>query len=381
MKQEINRAATGLMAALVVFSLLLGVDAFAYQLKGTIYGGSNPLPNAKVALVNAGTFANLSSATSSSIGGYGFTVANGTYNMSVTPPAGTGFNLSAVNGIAVSGADVTQNVVLMQQAITVSGTVKSSDGTIVRNATINFIYAGTSTSAKVIGTGTTGSYSVALSPGNYNVEIFANKGSSNHVSTDVRYTFSAVPLLADTAKDFALSVVKVTGMTTDSSGVPVSGVSLAIGATSLTGIYLYSETATSDASGLYTLYLPPYANYSVSLTPPAANTSVAPTIVKAQSFLSDTTKDFALQSAVTVTGTVASSDGTIVKNATTVINYAGTNTTAKTATTGTTGTYSVALSPGNYDIQIYVNKGSLNRWHRRLPFPSKGRHRLSWWLR
>ncbi len=365
MKHGTRKAATGLMAVLVVLTMFLGADAFGYQVKGTIYGGSNPLPNATVTLVNAATFAATPGATSNSSGVYGVSVDDGTYNMSVTPPAGSGFNPFAVNGITVSGADVTQNVVLMQQAITIGGTIKSSDGTVVQNASVSFTYAGTSTTAKTVNTGTTGSYSAALSPGNYDIRISASKGTSNHVPGSAYFSLNNVPLSADTTKNFTLGIVKVTGRTTDGNGTPVPGVSLAVGSTtaspgSFSTVSLSSETATSDSSGNYTLYLPPYTSYTVSLTPPAGNTSVAPTMVQGQSFTADTARNFALQSAATISGTVTSSDGTIVQNASISFTYAGTSTTAKTVNTGTTGSYSAALSPGNYDIRISVSKGTSN---------------------
>ncbi|GLI38486.1 carboxypeptidase regulatory-like domain-containing protein [Geobacter hydrogenophilus] len=360
MKRGLYNAATGLMAVIALVILALGSDAFAYQLKGTIYGGSNPLPNAKVDLINAATFANLSSTTSNSSGGYGFSTGNGTYNLNVSPPSASGFSQSIVNGIAVSGADVTQNVVLMQQAITVSGTVKSSDGTVVQGATVYFRYAGTSTVAKQIVTDASGAYSSSLSPGSYDIQVSASRGSVNHVASSVSYYFYNQSFSATTTKDLLLPTVKVTGKTTDSNGIAVAGVTLRAEYTSGSGFYLNYETATSDANGSYTLYLPPYNNYLITSTPPTGNTVLAPTNFTGQNFSSDTVKDFALRSAITVSGTVTSSDGTTVQNATIYFRYAGTSTVAKSVSSGTTGTYTVLLSPGSYDIQISASKGSVN---------------------
>ena len=62
-----------------VFAFLLsGLNAaFAYTLSGTIYGGSNPLPNATVALTDAVTSTQLGSTTTDSSGVYSFSVSNG----------------------------------------------------------------------------------------------------------------------------------------------------------------------------------------------------------------------------------------------------------------------------------------------------------------
>jgi hypothetical protein len=117
------------LAAILVF-LFLGVNAaFAYTLSGIIYGGSNPMPNAAVNLYDAATGTQLQTTVTNSNGFYSFTVDNGTYNLLIVPPSGSGFDEAVVNGIPVNGADVTQNVVLIQQAYTLSGVVRASDGT------------------------------------------------------------------------------------------------------------------------------------------------------------------------------------------------------------------------------------------------------------
>ncbi len=360
MKRGLYNATTGLMAVIVLMILALGTDGFAYQLKGTIYGGSNPLPNAKVDLINASTFSNLSSTTSNSGGGYGFSVSNGTYNLNVSPPTASGFSQSIVSGIAVSNADVTQNVVLMQQAITISGTVKSSDGTVVQGATVNFKYAGTSTVAKSSPTDAAGAYSSSLSPGTYDIEISAAKGTANHVPGSARFYFPGQVFSASATKDFTLNVVSVTGKTIDSSGIPVAGASLSAVSLITSGFYLLSETVTSGTDGSYTLYLPSFSGHTINVTPPAASTAFAPTIYSGLSFTSNTTRDFALSSAVTVSGTVTSSDGTAVQGATIYFYYAGTSTAAKTLNTDTSGAYSTTLSAGTYDVTIAATKGTTN---------------------
>lgn len=359
MKRGLYNAATGLIAVIVMI-LALGSDGFAYQLKGTIYGGSNPLPNAKVDLINASTFSNMSSTTSNSSGGYGFSVANGTYNLNVSPPSASGFSQSIVSGIAVNNADVTQNVVLMQQAITVSGTVKSSDGTVVQGATVSFKYAGTSTVAKSSTTDATGAYTSSLSPATYDIEISATKGTVNHVPASARFYFFGQVFSASATKDFTLNVVSVTGKITDSGGTPVSGASLSAVSIITSDFYLLSETVTSGADGSYTLYLPSFSGHTINITPPAANTALAPTIYSGLNFTSNTTRDFVLSSAVTVSGTVTSSDGTAVQGATIYFYYIGTSTAAKTLTTDTSGAYSTTISPGTYDVTIAATKGTTN---------------------
>ncbi len=79
------------------------------QLQSISVGGT-PLVNATVLLNDAGSDAQLDSTASDASGLYSFTVNNGTYNLTIQA---SGYADSVVNGIAVAGADVTQNVVLV----------------------------------------------------------------------------------------------------------------------------------------------------------------------------------------------------------------------------------------------------------------------------
>ncbi|HXX80047.1 MAG TPA: carboxypeptidase-like regulatory domain-containing protein, partial [Thermodesulfovibrionales bacterium] len=69
-------------------------SSFAYTLSGTIYGGGNPLPNATVTVSDAVTSTQLATTVTNASGVYSFSVSNGTYNLLVTPPSGSGFGTS-----------------------------------------------------------------------------------------------------------------------------------------------------------------------------------------------------------------------------------------------------------------------------------------------
>ncbi|MFP6582727.1 MAG: carboxypeptidase regulatory-like domain-containing protein, partial [Candidatus Hydrogenedentota bacterium] len=78
-------------------------SASAHTLSGTIFGGSNPLPNTIVTLLDNGTQAVLDTDTTDVNGDYSFTVSDGTYDLDVAPPGGSGYLESVVQGILVSG--------------------------------------------------------------------------------------------------------------------------------------------------------------------------------------------------------------------------------------------------------------------------------------
>jgi hypothetical protein len=124
---SVNRFGTLLIMLILASIPCRGIAA--NQLAGTVYGGSNPLSGATITLLDPATANHLASTTTDTNGGYAFSVNDGVYNLSVSPPAGSGFVDSAVNGIAVSGADVAQNVVLVHdQLFSLSGTVCAWDG-------------------------------------------------------------------------------------------------------------------------------------------------------------------------------------------------------------------------------------------------------------
>ena len=83
-----------------------GVNAVAYTLSGIVYGGGNPLPNATVTLTNATTLIQLDTTTTDADGFYSFTVSDGSYNLNIIPPDGSGFIESVVNGVLVNGGDL-----------------------------------------------------------------------------------------------------------------------------------------------------------------------------------------------------------------------------------------------------------------------------------
>ena len=83
----------------------------AHTLGGTVYGGSSKLAGATVTLFDVGLATQAGVSSTDAAGLYSFTVADGTYNLSVVA---TGFEDSVVNGIVVAGADVVQDIVMLK---------------------------------------------------------------------------------------------------------------------------------------------------------------------------------------------------------------------------------------------------------------------------
>ena len=268
------------LAAILVF-LFLGVNAaFAYTLSGIIYGGSNPMPNAAVNLYDAATGTQLQTTVTNSNGFYSFTVDNGTYNLLIVPPSGTGFDEAVVNGIVVNGTDVTQNVVLIQQAIILSGVVRAPNGTPVSNILVE---VREQASEIVVGsqiTDTSGVYSIGLAAGTYKISVYKN-GTTNIPTPRGFYIYRYVSNLivsTNTVQDINLPLVTLSGKTTDSNGVPVGGVTLKVpqktwyvGNAEYRCDNEYTPYIVSDSSGNYSVPLLSYSNYSEIIVPPTGS--------------------------------------------------------------------------------------------------------------
>jgi hypothetical protein len=159
------------LAAILVFLCLGFKAAYAYTLSGIIYGGSNPMPSATVNLYDASNGTQLQSTTTNSSGFYSFTVDNGTYNLLIVPPTGSGFDQAMVNGIPVNGDHVTQNVVLIQPAVTLSGVVRLPSGTPVGNVRVWIREQISNTTVGQMTTGSDGAYIFSLAGGTYSIYV------------------------------------------------------------------------------------------------------------------------------------------------------------------------------------------------------------------
>src|SRR5688500_15858397 len=91
----------------VVCAFSAAVFAQGYTLSGTVFGGGSPLSGTVVEALQDGTSTVVASVTTGSSGGYALTLTNATYDLRVTPPAGSGFGIETIQDIAISGANRT----------------------------------------------------------------------------------------------------------------------------------------------------------------------------------------------------------------------------------------------------------------------------------
>jgi hypothetical protein len=333
-----------------------------YTLGGTVYGGSNPLPNATVTIYDAGNSAQLGSTTTDGAGHYSFDVSNGTYNLLVAPPTGLGLHDSVVNGVVVNGANVTQHVVLLQEAVTLSGVVRLPDGTPVGGigVMVRLQASGTQVGDKLL-TDSEGRYSLPLATGTYRIDLDHFSWNHSNVALPDNFILQNVALglvvATATTRDVTLPLVRLSGRTVDSHGAPVDGVEIRTNmhATTDGGYRTLThqlDSCVSDASGNYSGLFLPATGCSLVLLPPA-RPGLAQTVITGVDISADTVRDLALATGGTLSGVVRLPDGTAVSRVRVTVKDQATGVEmGDDLMTDAQGRYSVTLASGTYRLSI-----------------------------
>ncbi|MGQ0431660.1 MAG: carboxypeptidase regulatory-like domain-containing protein, partial [Microthrixaceae bacterium] len=146
------------------------------SLSGTIKdGGGTALGGSTIVIYTVGTTTQIAASTAAANGSYTMPVDAGTYDVVVNPPAGSGFHLAAFGSFAISGATVLNVVLSHEGAVTWSGVLKDSKGSVLPGVTIYLSgpanYNQTTTS--------TGGFSFRLAPGQYTIQLSRCCGSSS----------------------------------------------------------------------------------------------------------------------------------------------------------------------------------------------------------
>ncbi len=155
----------GLLLALVAMLTVLAAPALASSgvLSGRVSDGSGAsLSGVAVDLFSGST--RITGATTAASGTYSVGVADGTYDIVVTPPTGSGLTASTFSAFTVSGS-TNLNVVLVRQAVTFSGVLRTTQGVPMPLTTVSL--TGSSTASTT--TSSTGAFSLAVAPGTYSL--------------------------------------------------------------------------------------------------------------------------------------------------------------------------------------------------------------------
>jgi hypothetical protein len=359
---------------LLLATLLLAQESFALTLSGTVYGGSNPLASATITLNDAGTSAPVGTSTTNADGVFSFTVSDGSYNMTVTPPNGSGYAVSVVNGIVVGGTNVTHNVILLQDSLTLSGTMKTSTGVPLSNAQVIigpcgswFACAG---SGFTVLTDANGKFSASVAPGTYNILTYFDLGGlyqAGNYNGSSYALYDNIVVTADTSYDITVPLAKLSGKTTDANGVAVPNVSFSIHESNVACgagrcYFDLRGTAASDANGDYALFLVPDSSVQI-IADPGKPSAYAPTTIDGISLPADKQQNLVLSRALTLSGTMKTSTGVPLSNAQVIIGPCGSwfacAGSGFTVLTDANGKFSASVAPGTYNILTYFDLGGL----------------------
>ncbi|MFZ4856189.1 MAG: DUF1566 domain-containing protein [Desulfuromonadaceae bacterium] len=361
-KSHVTRMGLVLAVSLIMLCASLS-SAFAWTLTGTIKVGSNPLADTRVTAYNSADQSVVGSSTTDIGGVYTITVNNGTYNLLIAPPVASGLANSVVNGVAVSGANVTQNVLLVTPSVTVSGVLRLPDGNTVNGVQVTILDQASGSTVGQMTTGVDGIYSFPVAPGTYKFSLFTGynltiPGGPNHFVLNPAAINVSV---TNTAYDITLPFVTLSGITTNGQD-PVAGVTVwediktwrdsSVAASTYYETSYTSGAIKSGAAGEYRILLFP-GSHTITALPPAGS-ALAQTVYSNLSITADTVKNLLLNPAVTVSGMLQLPDRSPVKGVQVSIIDQANGGTVGQMTTGDDGRYSFPVSPGIYKFSLFT---------------------------
>jgi hypothetical protein len=259
--------------------------------------------------------------------------SNGDFNLNLTAPAA--YNVTAAANGYFSVLDslnvwvgyplLVKYYLSTQPPGSISGTVTNTSGAGISNATV--WYSGGTTK-----TDSNGNYRFANVPvGSYTVTASeAGYQSASNQNVSVSSASNTVSSLVLTAT----STGSVSGIVTNTAGAAIVGAVVSYSGS--------STTATTNSAGSYTLTVPP-GTYSVTASASGFLVFTQRNVTVASN--STTTVNFALTQSGTISGTVTSSTGAAIANAT--VSYSGGS---ATANTNASGGYTLNVAPGTYSV-------------------------------
>ena len=301
-------------------------------------------------------------------GNYSFITPAYTYDVVITPPAGSEGLASAVYENVDLTIDSDRDFIL-KNANTLSGTITLPDGRSVVGAIIS-VYRQTAPYTPVTRiaegeTDATGGYSFELPADTYMLEIDVTRGQIEGDAGVYQYSRAVenLDLSTDLVEDIILPYVTVSGQTTDSNGVPVAGAEVKLDFTYVPPSGYFGIVAVnSDENGNYSFITPAYT-YDVVITPPAGSEGLASTVYENVDLTIDSDRDFILKNANTLSGTITLPDGRFVVGAIISVYRQTAPYTPVTriaeGETDATGGYSFELPADTYMLEIDVTRGQI----------------------
>jgi len=320
-----------------------------YSISGTVRDKlGNAIPNVLVVAQDVFSEIDISLATSNNTGKYTMWVSPSTYNLIITPPAESGFAATVISNVEVT-ADVAIDIVLVPaETITFGGKVVDRDGNPVSSISV-YLYSGDIW--VYASTNETGRFSMFVSPGSYNLQLYGGFG----LDIASLYKSSPLNLTEDTFITMTLQNRYLSGKVVDPEGKPVPNVSIFIrGSTSFDDFNGYFEKwTTSNSDGDFNVAVYTSSSISIRASPPPES-PLAPVSITNVNVTEDASITIILPYAITFSGLIVDRDGSPVPYISVYL-YSGDI--WRWASTNETGRFSMFVSPGSYNLQLYGGFG------------------------
>jgi PKD repeat protein len=331
----------------------LSTASSPFQLSGRVTDGTGAaIAGASVTVIDPGSGSSVGSATTAASGEYVVSVAGGTYNVRVTPPAGSGFGESTIFGVVVSSNTILNIVLVPSGSGRFSGTLRDREGNPVPNQLVRLM----GPSEHSVTTAADGSFSLTVAPNTYSLGVRRNGTAAGANIPDNFDLFGpSIALSGDRRQDLTLANVYLTVTVRDPAGNPVSGAGVSVGCTS-TNFELFPGGrtsggvcggATTDGSGTARLTLLPAGSVGLTVTPPAS-TGLAPATVGGISLTSDASVTVTVAPPSRFSGTLRDRDGTPVPNQ--LVRLMGP--VERNVITGADGSFAISAAPGAYTLGV-----------------------------
>jgi len=362
------RILSGLILAWLAFTASAVADV---SLFGTIKDNTaNPISNAVVQVVNLATQQQASALTDAT-GFYSLLIAPGTYDVTVSPPAGSNFQTATAPGQVITANTVLNFVLVPPGVALLSGQLLDAQNNVVPNANVYLTPAGTGNSIQHM-TDSAGQYSFQVTPGDYilnlNITNWGNVTPPNTPAILGLGTPAPITLTESRVLNLILPLKRVSVHVQDPLGIPVQNVGLTtnnsynpaleIGGVTFEGnsYYPYSwppvYTDSNGAAYLWLLPSGPYGKYVITAAPPPENLYAITSVYDVE-VINDMSLTIVLTEPVSLSGQLLDAQNNVVPNANVYLTPAGTGNSIQHMT-DSAGQYSFQVAPGDYILNLNI---------------------------
>lgn len=251
--------------------------SFAASISGTISGGSTPLENIKVSLLdeNQQLIPNVSTVTTDVTGTYNFSdIAEGMYFITVTAPSNSLYSDPTPSQITLANDNQTLNFSLSLKEVLLEGLVHDGENNPLIGATIT-VFEKLGGSFQQRGEAYTvdsfGRYQMTLTAGQYFLRSNVRNSQSTRegIPNFAQYSSADFELTQNTTLDIEFPFVAISGSVVDANGLPIVGAQLTTskgwqgpsqgpsGTLEQRSLNHLNESAVTNSNGEYTLLLYP----------------------------------------------------------------------------------------------------------------------------